>query len=209
MTQKTPVLLLTGYLGSGKTTLLNRILSNSKGIKFAVIVNDINASGSCVVILKKATTTAQVVKTYYSVAYVTKTGSGKYAVNIATPKNVDPKDVIATGVDIRPMSTYSDFTSYVAQKNDGTISQPCGETGCSVAYNTAATLQAHALTSKNFSVSANSGCTKTQCAVTISYNVSNLSGVTPTNEVTLVNGTKKSGLYYLPVKFVVTYKYEK
>ena len=36
-----PVLLLTGYLGSGKTTLVNHILSNKRGIKFAVIVNDI------------------------------------------------------------------------------------------------------------------------------------------------------------------------
>lgn len=37
----TPVILLTGYLGSGKTTLVNHILLNKKGIKFAVVVNDI------------------------------------------------------------------------------------------------------------------------------------------------------------------------
>lgn len=39
--EKIPVLLLTGYLGSGKTTLVNKILNNRRGIKFAVIVNDI------------------------------------------------------------------------------------------------------------------------------------------------------------------------
>ncbi len=40
-TKDIPVLLLTGYLGSGKTTLVNHILSNKRGIRFAVIVNDI------------------------------------------------------------------------------------------------------------------------------------------------------------------------
>ena len=41
MKKTTSILLLTGYLGSGKTTLVNHILSNERGIKFAVIVNDI------------------------------------------------------------------------------------------------------------------------------------------------------------------------
>ena len=48
-----PVLLLTGYLGSGKTTLLNRILSNKRGIRFAVIVNDIGEVNSDANLIQK------------------------------------------------------------------------------------------------------------------------------------------------------------
>ena len=41
MNKIVPITILTGYLGAGKTTLINHVLSNQKGYKVAVIVNDI------------------------------------------------------------------------------------------------------------------------------------------------------------------------
>src|ERR1700742_4882261 len=40
-----PVTVLTGYLGAGKTTLLNRILSETHGKRYAVIVNEFGEIG--------------------------------------------------------------------------------------------------------------------------------------------------------------------
>lgn len=40
--RKIPVTVLSGYLGAGKTTILNHLLSNTKNLKIAVIVNDMS-----------------------------------------------------------------------------------------------------------------------------------------------------------------------
>ena len=40
--QKLPVTVLSGFLGSGKTTLMNHVLNNRRGLKVAVIVNDMS-----------------------------------------------------------------------------------------------------------------------------------------------------------------------
>jgi len=40
--QKLPVTVLSGFLGAGKTTLMNHVLNNRRGLKVAVIVNDMS-----------------------------------------------------------------------------------------------------------------------------------------------------------------------
>ncbi len=42
MNKRIPVTVLSGFLGAGKTTILNHVLKNRKGLKVAVIVNDMS-----------------------------------------------------------------------------------------------------------------------------------------------------------------------
>lgn len=198
-----------GYSFAGSTVScgsgVNGSLSNSY-----LNVSNVQANASCVVILKAASSYAFVSKTYYSVAYVSKTGTLSYTMNLNTlPTNVKVSDVKATSVSIAPMSGSSDFNKYVSAKQEEEMTMIGGNNGASISYYGASTLQAHALNSSNFSVYARSGCTTNVCSVVISDNVVNLNGVNPTGTVTLLNGTKASGLYYVPVKMVVTFKYEK
>jgi G3E family GTPase len=45
VTERVPVMVLTGFLGAGKTTLLNRILSGDGSRRYAVIVNELGEIG--------------------------------------------------------------------------------------------------------------------------------------------------------------------
>ena len=44
-TRKIPATIVTGFLGSGKTTLLRNLLTNAKGRRIAVIVNEFGELG--------------------------------------------------------------------------------------------------------------------------------------------------------------------
>lgn len=98
----TPMTLLCGYLGAGKTTLLNRVLSNQKGYKVAVIVNDIgevNVDAKLIADGAKITDTSSIVPlTNGCICCTLKTQLAQNIENLIKTKKYDYIMIEASGV---------------------------------------------------------------------------------------------------------------
>ena len=98
----TPMTLLCGYLGAGKTTLLNQVLSNQKGYKVAVIVNDIgevNVDAKLIADGAKITDTSSIVPlTNGCICCTLKTDLTKNIENLIKSKKYDYIMIEASGV---------------------------------------------------------------------------------------------------------------
>lgn len=152
-------------------------------------------------------------RTYYSISWIRHGTTRKnYKIQVAPiPEGVDLSRVRSVQVAIEPMSSYNDFVKYVQEKNTGNMTQIEGVgTGSnqSVANITPAHLQEHALTSRNFTVSASANCDEDACYVNVATNITNFEGAKATGQVTLEDGSTKNGLYYLPVKFKYIFNME-
>ncbi|WP_147634051.1 CobW family GTP-binding protein [Treponema pectinovorum] len=100
--EKTPITLLCGYLGAGKTTLLNQVLSNQKGYKVAVIVNDIgevNVDAKLIAEGAKITDTSDIVPlTNGCICCTLKSDLSKNIENLIKSKKYDYVMIEASGV---------------------------------------------------------------------------------------------------------------
>ncbi|WP_149553876.1 CobW family GTP-binding protein [Treponema pectinovorum] len=100
--EKTPITLLCGYLGAGKTTLLNQVLSNQKGYKVAVIVNDIgevNVDARLIAEGAKITDTSDIVPlTNGCICCTLKSDLSKNIENLIKSKKYDYVMIEASGV---------------------------------------------------------------------------------------------------------------
>lgn len=100
--EKTPITLLCGYLGAGKTTLLNQVLSNQKGYKVAVIVNDIgevNVDAKLIADGAKITDTSDIVPlTNGCICCTLKSDLSKNIENLIKSKKYDYVLIEASGV---------------------------------------------------------------------------------------------------------------
>ncbi|MBQ7882545.1 MAG: GTP-binding protein [Treponema sp.] len=124
MKNKTPMTLLCGYLGAGKTTLLNQVLSNQKGYKVAVIVNDIgevNVDAKLIADGAKITDTSSIVPlTNGCICCTLKTQLAQNIENLIKTKKYDYILIEASGV-CEPMPIAQELETIKNGKLDNVV----------------------------------------------------------------------------------------
>ncbi len=120
----TPMTLLCGYLGAGKTTLLNQVLSNQKGYKVAVIVNDIgevNVDAKLIADGAKITDTSSIVPlTNGCICCTLKTQLAQNIENLIKTKKYDYIMIEASGV-CEPMPIAQELETITNGKLDNVV----------------------------------------------------------------------------------------
>ncbi len=120
----TPMTLLCGYLGAGKTTLLNQVLSNQKGYKVAVIVNDIgevNVDAKLIADGAKITDTSSIVPlTNGCICCTLKTQLSQNIENLIKTKKYDYIMIEASGV-CEPMPIAQELETISNGKLDNVV----------------------------------------------------------------------------------------
>lgn len=144
--------------------------------------------------------------TYYSISYTRSTGTYNYSIELNTfPRGVNLARVKSVDIDMKVMESYSDFSNYVDIKDSGSQSMIGGNAALSVKNAQIDDYITHSLMAENFTPTGTVSCNSSTCVVNVSIKVKNFNNVLPTEDVELNDGTITRGLYYVPIRYTLTF----
>lgn len=144
--------------------------------------------------------------TYYSISYTRATGTYNYSIELKTfPRGVNLARVKSVDIDMKVMESYSDFSNYVDIKDSGSQSMIGGDPALAVKNAQIDDYITHSLMAENFTPTGTVSCNSSTCVVNVSIKVKNFNNVLPTEDVELNDGTITRGLYYVPIRYTLTF----